>query len=143
MRLNYQEAALRVCVNTTDDGAFCGKIVGRRIKSEILFADLNDFVIQVDRLLDMQQFPQAFQQMRSFSDKQSPEVPGIQTKDELTPQDEVLSAFGDRMTFSFIIFSRQSSTWQGAIDWLDGTEKQRFNSTLELLKFVDNRIKQL
>lgn len=141
IRLNYQEAALRVCVDKASDGAFCGHVVGPRIKSAITFSDLSDFVIQIDSLLDMQKFPQAFQRIRSFTDKPAPSVPGVQAKEEIGSLDKYSSLFGECFTFSFIVVSRQNATWQGYIDWLDGSDKARFISTLEFMKLVRARIK--
>ena len=141
IRFNYQEAALRVCVDKADNGAFCGQVVGPRIKSAITFSDLSDFVIKIDSLLDMQKFPQAFQRIRSFTDKPAPTVPGVEVKEEIGSLDNYSSLLGASFTFSFIVVSRQNATWQGYIDWLDGTEKSKFNSTLEFMKLVGNRIK--
>lgn len=143
IRLNYQEAALRVCVDDMRNGAFSGHIEGRRIKSSISFTDFSDFVIQVDSLLDIQQFPQAFQQIRSFTEKSAPTVPAVQTKDEIGPGNELSSIFGKCVTFSFLVISRMNATWQGYIDWLDSTDKQRFESTLEFLKLIGEHIKEL
>ena len=143
IRLNYQEATLRVCVDNLSDGAFTGHIEGRRIQSAISFTDFSDFVIQVDSLLDLQQCPQAFQRIRSFTEKAAPAVPGAQTKAEIGSGNELDSLFGACLTFSFLVISRMNATWQGHIDWLDGSDKQRFESTLEFMKLVGDRIKSL
>lgn len=140
IRLNYQAAALRVCIDKIENSRFYGRIVGQRLSSPILFTDINNFLVQVDALLDAQKYPKAFQRIRSFTDKSLPEVPAVQTKEELRAAEEVEAVFGAVTTFSLHIFYRQNSTWQGSIDWLDGTEKQQFNSTLEFLKFVDDRL---
>ena len=140
IRLNYQSAALRVCVDGTEGGRFSGRVVGQRLSTPILFSDINDFVVQVDALLDVQKFPQAFQRIRSFTDKDLPAVPAVQTKEELSDSDAVNSEHGSVMTFLLQIFSRKNASWQGMLDWMDGSEKQRFNSTLELFKFIDARL---
>lgn len=142
IRLNYQSAALRVCVDKAEDGRFCGRIAGQRLSAPISFADINDFVVQVDALLDAQRFPQAFQKIRTFTDKDVPIVPAAKTKEELSDFDVVNSVCGGIATFSFQVFSRKNASWQGYIDWMNGSEKQRFNSTLEFLKFVDNRLQK-
>lgn len=140
IRLNYQSAALRVCVDKADGGRFCGRIVGQRLSTPITFTDINDFVVQVDALLDAQRFPQAFQRIRSFTDKDVPFVPAAQTKEELSDSDVVNSAYGSVATFSFQVFSRKNASWQGCIDWMDGSGRRPFDSTLEFLKFVDDQL---
>ena len=97
----------------------------------------------MDALLDVQKCPQAFQRIRSFTDKDSPDVPAVLTKEDMISTDEIQAALGTAATFMLQIFCRQNASWQGAIDWLDGGERQRFSSTLELLKLVDNRLRQL
>lgn len=142
IRLNYQSAALRICLDETKNGAFCGRIVGQRLIEPIFFIDINDFVTQVDALLDVQKFPQAFQRIRSFTAKSLPMVPAVHTKEELGNPDAVEAACGSAATFSLQVFSRKNATWQGSIDWLDGAEKQNFNSILEFIKFIDDRLLQ-
>lgn len=141
IRLNYQSAALRVCVDGAEDRRFCGRIVGQRLSMPILFTDINDFIVQVDALLDVQKFPQAFQRIRSFTDKNLPEVPAVQTKEELSDLDVVDTAFGSNATFSLQIRSRKNASWQGSIDWMDGSVRQQFDSTLEFVRFVDAHLK--
>ena len=110
IRLNYQSAALRVCVDKAEDGRFCGRIAGQRLSAPISFADINDFVVQVDAMLDAQRFPQAFQKIRTFTDKDVPIVPAAKTKEELSDFDVVNSVCGGIATFSFQVFSRKTSS---------------------------------
>lgn len=140
IQLNYQSAALRVCIDGAENGKLCGRIVAQRLRTPMSFADINDFVVQVDALLDTQKFPQAFQRIRSFTGKSLPPVPAVLTKEELGGRDSVNAAHGRIETFFLQIISRKNASWQGTIDWLDGTEKQYFHSTLEFLKFVDSRL---
>lgn len=141
IHFNFQTAALRVCVDSTEGGSFQGRIVGQRISSAINFTDINSFIVQVDTLLDVQRFPQAFQRIRSFTDKDLPDVPAVQTKEELQDFEEVRSEKGAIATFVLQIYSRKNASWQGHIDWLDGSGRIPFNSTLEFLKLVDDTLK--
>jgi hypothetical protein len=138
--LNYQEASLCVCIDDRTNGGLCGRIVGRRLSSAIFFSDVSDFIIQVDALLDAQNFPQAFQRIRSFTDKELPDVPAVMTRDKIAAPDDIDAIKGSVATFALQISSRRNASWQGFIDWMDGSQKQFFSSTLELLKFVDARL---
>ena len=134
MRFNYQAAALRVCV---DGDGFSGRVVGQRVRSAICFSDINDFVLRVDALLDVQKFPQAFQKIRTFTEKERPQVPAVLTQEQLSSPEEVDAQTGRRATFLLLIRSRQNASWQGRIEWLDGSSAQTFGSTLEFMKQVD------
>ncbi len=142
IQLNYQSAALRVCVDSTADNRICGRIVGQRISEPILFSDITDFLIQVDALLDVQRFPQAFQRIRSFTDKALPEVPAVLVKEELGDPSDVNATYGQEATFLLQISTRKNASWQGFIDWIDGAGRQTFCSTLEFLKLVDNGLQK-
>ena len=137
MRFNYQTAALRVCV---DGQGFSGRIVGQRISTAIHFSDINDFVVRVDALLDVQKFPRAFQKIRSFTEKQQPDIPAVLVPEELGELAQVEAQKGERATFLLLIRSRQNASWQGLIDWMDGSPKQPFDSTLAFLKAVDAKL---
>ncbi len=137
MRFNYKTAALRVCV---DGQGFSGRIVGQRVKSAIDFTDINDFVIRVDALLDAQQFPRAFQKIRSFTEKGQPEVPAVLSQEQLSASGEVDAQQGACATFLLLIRSRQNASWQGQVDWLDGAPAQPFGSTLEFMKQICDRL---
>ncbi|MBQ8263761.1 MAG: hypothetical protein IJY96_03165 [Oscillospiraceae bacterium] len=141
MQFNFQTAALRVCVDSTEGGSFQGRIVGQRISSAIHFTDINSFIVQVDTLLDVQRFPQAFQRIRSFTDKDLPDVPAVQSREELQATEDVNSESGEIATFMLHIYTRKNACWQGHIDWLDGSGRKTFNSSLEFFKLVDDKLK--
>lgn len=139
--LNYQNASLRVCVDDAANGVFRGRIIGKRLNSAISFSDINNFVVQVDALLDIQKFPQAFQRIRSFTERDLPDVPAVLTPEELNNQADD-AACGDVATFKLLISTRQNASWQGYIDWMDSGSKQVFSSTLELLRLIDAHLNQ-
>lgn len=43
-------------------------------------------------------------------------------------------------TFVVNIRSRENSTWQGRVTWLDEKETRSFRSLLELIKLIDNAL---
>ena len=140
-RLNFREAALRVCVDGRERGGFQGRVCGRRLSEPLEFSDISDLVLKVDALMDVQKFPQAFQRIRSFRDKELPEIPAAQSREELSSAEAVENARGELATFLLQVRSRQSASWQGVIDWMDGCPPQEFSSTLEFMKFMDGRLR--
>ncbi|MDR0469577.1 MAG: hypothetical protein LBH09_06340, partial [Peptococcaceae bacterium] len=56
-------------------------------------------------------------------------------------EETVRCAEGKRLTFSINILTRQNTSWQGYLDWLDGSERAPFDSDLELLSTVNEGLK--
>jgi len=139
VKLNYTAAALRVCVDRNENGHLIGRVVSQRLSQPIHFSDVAHLILQVDAVLDEQKFPQAFQRIRTLSPAAAPEVPAAQRKEEMLSQQEVEGAEGALGTFQIHITTRQHASWQGFADWLDGSPRQNFESTLELIKFIAAR----
>ena len=55
-------------------------------------------------------------------------------------REEVEAARGEAATFQLYVITRRNTTWQGFLDWLDGTPRQEYASVLELIKCVDERL---
>ena len=136
IRLNYQEAAIRVCIDQVKDQLICGRIVSQRLTVPICFHDINDLVIKIDSLMEAQAFPQAFNSMRSFTKRTLRDLPAAQSEEELSTIEEVYAHTRDIITFALLVTSRRNSSWQGYIDWLDDSPKQPFSSALEFIKLV-------
>lgn len=140
MRLNYGEAALRVCIDAAESGQFAGRLYGQRLREPVAFADASDFLVQIDALLDAQNFPQSFFQLRSFTDRAEPAIPAARSRADLVRQDDVEQVQGAIATVSLQIFTRQRATWQGELDWLDGSPRESFQSSLVLLNLLAARL---
>lgn len=136
IRLSYREAAIRVCVDRAEKDHLSGRLFSQRLSAPISFHDISDFMIQVDALLDAQSYPQSFSQIRSFTEKAEPDIPAARSKEELSDPQSVDAAHGAYTTFSLQIRSRQNTTWQGDVDWLDGSPREHFNSILTLVKLI-------
>lgn len=139
--LNFREAALRICVDHSAGGSCRGRVLGRRLSAPLEFSDISDLVLKVDALMDVQKFPQAFQRIRSFKEKELPSVPAAHSREELSSAEAVDSAAGEVTTFLLQVRSRQNASWQGVLDWLDGGALHEFHSTLEFMKLVDSRLR--
>ena len=132
-------AALRVCVNRDESGCLSGMVYSQRLTAPIPFQDIGRLILQLDQVLDRQNFPQAFQQSRSFTGLVG-DVPASNGPEDGLPIDLVSHAKGNVCTFVVNVTSRRSATWQGWVDWLDGTPRERFSSALELLRRMEQQI---
>lgn len=139
-QLNYQTAQLRVCINSVENGNIVGIIASQRIHTPIVFSDISDFLAKTEAVMDSQRYPQAFQRIRTFTDKQHPSVSAVESKEALTDKLTVDSYSGEVSTFLLQIVSRKNATWQGSIDWMNGESPDAFSSTLEFLKIIDDKL---
>lgn len=136
-KLTHENAALKICVDVADS-VVRGRIYGLRLRQPLEFRDMGSLLLQVERLMDSQNFPQAFQRIRSFQKKGPEYPPSILPEDGMT-QAQVDEAQGGLSTFLLQVVSRQNATWQGRVTW-PGEEPVEFSSDLELLDLVESRL---
>lgn len=136
--LNHTNAALKVCVDRAGEGRISGRVYSRRLTECIPFADVADLLLRLDAVLDEQNFPQAFQRARSFTRKQGISKAAASLEEGMS-EAEVSEARGEKADFILYILSRRNASWQGRVEWLDGTESP-FESALELIKLTQDRI---
>jgi hypothetical protein len=143
LRLNYNSAKLRICVDSADGGAISGRVYSGRLKDPLVFQDLNSLVLRLDRLMDEQNYPQAFQRKRTFrtvappSKKDKAAAPEEEDDRPYMDAETVDRAVGKRATFVLQVLSRQNTNWQGHVDFLDGAGDREFESELGFLALVN------
>jgi hypothetical protein len=122
-------------------------VFSQRLQDIIFFPDLNNLVLRLDRLMDEQNYPQAFQRKRTFkTEDAAPPKNGkrkggaTEERDDRPYMDEetVARAFGEKATFVLHVLSRQNTNWQGYIDFLDGAGNREFESELGFLTLVND-----
>ena len=162
MKLNHYMSFLRVAIDSRDDGCISGRVYSQRLKEPLPFRDTTSLLLEIEELLDKQDFPRAFQRKRTFGEQSrrkrgmdapqrnhtaglSPDGGDGETPDErpYMAADAVKSAKGEIFTFDINVITRQNTTWQGYIDWLDGSGKMVYNSVLELLSMITERMDEL
>ena len=139
MNLTHPSAALRVCVDRAEDGRISGRVFSQRLTQPMAFSDVGSLLLQLEEVLDRQNFPQAFQRTRSFA-KERAAVPAAPEPALGMSAGEVEAAHGEAATFLLYVLTRRNTTWQGKLDWLDGSPAQNFDSALELIKLTDRRL---
>ena len=144
MKINHYMAFLRVAVDEYEEGRIAGSVYSQRLTEPFFFRNMSDLLLKIEDLLDDQDFPRAFQRKRKF-DKAAdptPQTSGAQPREGETgylSAEAVNQAQGKFCAFDLHIMTRQNTSWQGFVDWLDGTEKTAFNSVLELLRLLAGR----
>lgn len=133
LKLNYNTAVFKLCFDTRTSG----KIVGRRLREPVVFYDLPAMLLKIDAVMDMQDYPRAFQRKRQFDAvaDDSAEVPCAREADEMMGEEEVGGYAGELVTLLLQVMTRQNATWQGSIGH-EG-ERHMFESVLQLLEHID------
>ncbi|MCL1804794.1 MAG: hypothetical protein FWG28_02145 [Clostridiales bacterium] len=144
-KLNHYMAFLRVAVDGYEAGRISGSVYSRRLKAPLHFATTKDLLLQIEDLLDTQDFPRAFQRKRTFAEGKAPKAPGRPVAPEEDGRENmdaetVDMARGKISTFTLNVITRQNTSWQGYLDWLDGADRLAFNSDLELLSMISERL---
>jgi hypothetical protein len=145
LRLNYNSAKLRVCVDNADGGVVSGRVFSQRLRDVLVFQDLSSLVLQLDSLMDEQNYPQAFQRKRTFASakRSAKKTAGADTREEedarpYMDEETVARAAGEKATFVLQILSRQNTNWQGFVEFPDGKGKREFESELHFLTMVND-----
>ena len=137
-RINHYEAVLRICVDELGEGGIRGRVVSRRLTEPMRFSDVGHLLLQLEEVFDRQNFPQAFERRRTFGARQEESsLPLAQTLEQGMDPEEVARAAGQVTTFDLYVITRRNTTWQGFVDWLDGSPRSHYKSVLELLKLID------
>lgn len=137
---NHMNSYLRFCIDRACDHEVGGRVFSQRFLHPVDFTDLGNLVLFLEDVFDYQNYPQAFQSTRIIVESKSDlslaaEEPGA----GMTPP-VVRAAHGSVATFDVLVVSRRSSSWQGSVDWLDGSERQEFSSYLELMHLINDRL---
>ncbi len=127
-------------MDSAENGQIAGRIYSRWLSEPMQFSDLGNLVLRMDEIMDVRNYPQAYQRSRTFLAHKN--VAGelmAESEERGIPAGEVEAAGGKLGTFSVAVYSRRSSCWQGSVDWLDGTPREEFESILIFLRKVDGR----
>lgn len=137
----HDNAVLRICVDGVRDHAAFGRVFSRRLVEMMEFTDLSSLFLRLEQLFERQDFPQAFQRTRVVV-RDTLLQDAVAAADAASGMSEktVGAQRGAVATFDLRVISRRNTTWQGSVDWLDGSEKQEFFTSLELLHLLDEKL---
>ena len=107
-----------VCVDSVENNCASGRFYHGNLDNERTFSNLNQFLVNMDRLLDSECF-------------------------EASSADENTGSIwrtGKLATFRLRIAFRQNASWQGSVMWLETRHEERFRSALELLSIFQQAL---
>lgn len=131
-----EKRVIRICIDSAAGGVFSGRISAPMLACDERFSDAADMLLVIESYLDAGGGPQAFQRGRTFGGNSR----SVELRDEI--REEAYDARGQIATFAVRVTTRQNSTWQGYIDMGDGEGGVFFASALELLFYIDGRMRK-
>jgi len=143
MRLDQSNSTLRICVDSVVNGQISGRVYGQRLAKPLLFSDIGDMLLQIDDVLNAQNYPRAFQRKRSFGVEENATAPSLkEISGDFMCKEAVEASHGEELTFNINITTRQNTSWQGYIDWLNGSPPVDFRSALAFIRIVNTALKK-
>ena len=113
-----------VCVDSYTNGILAGRFYNPYLSEGESFQSLTQFLVKMNRALDVINLPQAFSAARAFAPPSKPET-------EKASYPELRE--GALATFAVRVIFRQNASWQGSVTWLEEGRTQSFRSALELV----------
>lgn len=132
-----------VCVDRYENHEIYGRLVNPFEKEPMEFSGVLDMAERMEALFDRLAFPQASFRYRSFRVEKKPQ--SNHPREVHRYMDEIIfeNERGEKATFIVQVQFRQNATWQGTIRWTDKKKVQRFRSTLEMIKLMDDALGSL
>lgn len=131
-----------ICVDGRENQEMTGTIYNPYLPKPCKFRSINEIIFIMERIFETISFPQAYYEDRVFNPKlRQPDKGHKETEvRQYMSEEDFLSERGKKATFVVQVQFRQNATWQGTITWTDEKKTQRFRSTLEMLKLMDDAL---
>jgi len=131
-----------VGIDGSENGDFYGRIWEPYEEDAQNFNGINDMLFKIDDLYDKWNYPQRALNKRSLVKKEIKKTPiNVRALDLGDKIDKVQEKSGDIATFVIQVRYRQRATWQGKVIFSEKNIKADFKSELELIKFIDDCMK--
>ena len=119
-----------VCIDSYSGGVMCGRFYSPYLEGGRTFHSLTQFLLEMEKVMNESEFPQAFTETRTFTGPQPTRPTSVET--DFKP--------GRLATFAVKILFRQNASWQGSVRWINTRQGQSFRSVLELILLMDNAL---
>lgn len=133
----YPLNGIRVCVDGCDRD-LQGRIYSRIAGGCVEFKNCGELLLWADRMFDEEDYPQAFNEKRSFREKTEKtglaSLPLINQTDRLT---EVIREQTGRLDyFDILVETRMRAGWQGTAVWPQEGKDLEFAGEISLLRYL-------
>ena len=127
-------------------GNLRGILNNRYLDKPFVFDDLLLMIEKMESIFDTKGFPESFTTPRVFGTFNHNR--NFHKTDGDTDMTDIINSIvspehcGQTCTFEISVRFRQNSSWQGQILWAEKNLKQNFRSVLEMLKLMDEALKE-
>lgn len=124
-----------ICIDQFQDSGMKGRLYHRYSDSAILLTEVCGFILEMERVFDNINYPQAAVQSRRYVDfiQKKNEYKELKLKQQT---EEIMQQKGKKCTFVIHVQYRQNATWQGRVSWIEKNMTKQFRSVLELIKLL-------
>ncbi len=133
-----QPTSLHLCVDAVDSetGDFSGTISGVGLADNYTFHNASDFMVVVEKTLNIIGKPQSSRMTRTFDGGNKPQVPYTVKPPTMRSGEEIGEMRGKLATYDMEFRTRYYSTWQGVLYDGEGKKIGPFVSALELIGMI-------
>lgn len=133
-----QPTSLHLCVDEVDrvTGDFSGTISGVGLVGNSEFHNASDFMVVVEKALNLIGKPQSSRMTRTFDGGNKPQAPYLVKPPTVRPGEEISELKGKMATYDIEFRTRYYSTWQGILYDGKGRKVGPFVSALELIGMI-------
>ena len=136
----YAPDLICVCIDgVSADKDYLGEIWDQYDNKPLEFRNMTDMLLHMEKLYDKWNFPQSSTQTRTFRDDGAGRG-GPKASLEERHTDWIWERKGRLATFVVHVKYRQNAEWQGDILWVERQKKVSFDSSLTLVKLIDNAV---
>lgn len=125
-------------VYSYDNKCMQGTVFNSFFEKELVFENVMQMIIMIERISDTMLYPQRAMQLRQFHDCSVPE-------DKFSFDFTTTADFTGKFpiaTFELEILFRQNASWQGNLIFAENNRTSAFRSVLELLTLMDSALKE-
>lgn len=132
---------LIICINSIENVTPRGFVGCPTTGWGTAFQGLFSMLSKMEDYFDAYQFPQSTCQKRSFHNDERKQSANIKEGvSDMSDDKKTFPEKGEKATFIVHVQFRRNVSWQGVIRWVEQNKEQRFRSTLELIKLMDDAI---
>lgn len=103
-------------------------------RESVSFYDVNQMILKIDEYFDHVQYPQSFQQKRSFKESTAATTEfAQQRKQPVRKDDDIIIQKGAIFTGVLMVMTRQHANWQGSLLDCDFNKLFEFRDIVELI----------
>lgn len=132
---------VNICVDVIEEGDIKGRYYHKYSRSAHVFENVMDLVLEMEKLFDALDYPQATTRLRSFS-KNKEQKKTVEKMESVWENAVFSEERGEKATFLVSVKTRANAGWQGEVIWVEKKNTGKFRSLLELIKMLDGAQQQ-